>query len=858
MPIFFDTSKKRKLYFRGGTALFLFVLLAGVLLFLFGLSYAAAGRIPITYQSAAEQYHYYYSAANDNKIAITIDDGPYPPATEGFLQTLSAEHVPATFFFIGERAFARPDLVEQASELGFDVEDHSFTHSENVQTSYGRLAAELHSTGYILSLITGKKPVYYRPPYLLGIGIDPTVNPYIPLDSGVVWSLAAGYLPVGSDINPQDWLATSSAQIISNIADELQARPNAHILLLHEEVVTSKSIGDIVAYLHGRGFTIVPLSELLTPPSHVALAATLKPGDTDKTTAGAVSQLQWFLYKQKYLDPYALTGTMDEQTVAALTNFQMHKGIVDKINPNPAVAGMTGTSTRAAIAAVNLGTGNAAVAMAPSTSLFGAAEGMVVAFFRDAYILLYPIFVAVLKSLTIFSLVLVLARSLGLVGLILWGKLYKKQKNPIAQGLSLAEPQGVSVLIPAYNEEENIAATVESVIRSSYAKREIIVLDDGSKDDTAGEVQAVIDAYPADEVRMIRLQNGGKAAALNVGLKFAKYDIVVVVDADAVLERDALGHFVKHFADPTVGAVAGKVGTTGSLRALDIFQTLEYSIGQNIDKRAFSQIGAVGIVPGPAGAWRRKDVIALGGFSTDTLAEDQDMTLTVLRSGRRVVYEPEAIAFTETPHTVKNFLTQRFRWVYGTMQCFWKHKRVFIEQPTNVMSLVVLPNVFLYNILLPLAYPFTDMALLFGLVFGELRSLVIPFLLFTTFDMCYALWGVYKEPGSWRLLVAVPLQRVVYRQLLYFSVIRGIVRVFEGTGAGWKKFAKTGETKRFYVFDMLVPVPSLNSDEVAAAAAPLQNKIIQEEGVMSLSVLPAQDQNGGDIQNNLAWSKNIL
>jgi hypothetical protein len=175
-----------------------------------------------------------------------------------------------------------------------------------------------------------------------------------------------------------------------------------------------------------------------------------------------------------------------------------------------------------------------------------------------------------------------------------------------------------------------------------------------------------------------------------------------------------------------------------------------------------------------------------------------------------------------------------------------------------VLAIVVLPNVLIYNILLPLAYPFTDMALVFGLVFGQLSSLLIPFLLFTIFDMSYALWGVWQEPGAWRLLVAVPLQRVVYRQLLYFSVMRGVVRAVEGTGSSWNKFRKVGETKRFYVFDMLVPVPSLTSAEVSQTASPaLPGAVLQEESVMSLSMLPDTPPNSIDPQGGV-WTNTIL
>ncbi|HVZ75931.1 MAG TPA: glycosyltransferase [Candidatus Paceibacterota bacterium] len=811
MPVFFDTSKRRKLYFRAAAVFFIFFLLSFVLIFLFGLASTTAGRASLPYADIAERYHYYFSAANADKVALTIDDGPTPDASQLFFNELSKEGVPATFFYIGKDVLTRPDLVKEASDDGFTVGNLSFTHARDAQSSYKRLALELNSTGYLISQITGQQPLFYRPPYLSGVGSDPTLNPYVPPPKDLLWSLELGYLPVGADIDPTKWYATTTPQMVADLDRALAEKPNGHIILLHEDVATAKALPAILGYLKDHGYSVVPLSSLLTPPTTISLPSTLALGATDATTGGAVSQLQWFLYMQKYLDPYALTGVFDAATRAALLNFQTANKLVDSGNPDPSRAGKADQATRNLIHSMSLESALAAApAAAPGAAagwsawaviaLLGLGEAM-----RSLYIYFFPIIYRGLMGLAIFTLALVGVRSLSLISLIMYGRMRGLYKEIIPE---VREVAGVSVLIPAYNEEENIAATVESVIRSSYPKREIIVLDDGSYDKTAQEVRNVIEAYPHDDICLMSLENGGKARALNIGIKHAKYDIIAVLDADAVLERRALAHFVKHFSDPRVGAVAGKVRTTGSRRMLDIFQTLEYAIGQNIDKRAFSTIGAVGIVPGPAGAWRKSYLMQFGGFSTDTLVEDQDMTLTVLRSGKRVVYEPQAIAYTETPHTVKNFLKQRFRWVYGTMQCVWKHKRVALERPFSPMTLIVLPNVFIYNILLPLAYPFTDAAFVFGLLFGQMRTLLVPFLLFTAFDMAYAAWGVWKEPGAGRLMIGVPLQRVVYRQLLYFSVMRGVIRAIEGSGAGWNKFRKAGETKRFYQSDILVPVPS--------------------------------------------------
>jgi cellulose synthase/poly-beta-1,6-N-acetylglucosamine synthase-like glycosyltransferase len=218
---------------------------------------------------------------------------------------------------------------------------------------------------------------------------------------------------------------------------------------------------------------------------------------------------------------------------------------------------------------------------------------------------------------------------------------------------------GVSILIPAYNEQENIRSTIESLICSTYPRKEIIVIDDGSTDKTSEVVRSTIECHPEEKIKLLTVTNGGKASALNHGINSCKFDVCVVVDADAVIDRHALYYFARHFADPEVAAVAGKVRTTGSNKLLDLFQTLEYAIGQNIDKRAFSVLNAVGVVPGPSGAWRRELLISTGGFATDTLVEDQDMTLRLIRLKKKVIYEPLAIAYTETPHTVKNFLKLR-------------------------------------------------------------------------------------------------------------------------------------------------------------------------------------------------------
>jgi peptidoglycan/xylan/chitin deacetylase (PgdA/CDA1 family) len=499
MPIFLDTSKRRKFYFRGITAFFVFGALGSVLLFFFGLSVATSTRSPISYTSAAERYHYYYSAANNKKVAITIDDGPHEPATRQILSTLELTNTPATFFYIGEHALARPDLVKEAADRGFDVESHSFTHAQSTDSSYQRLAFELHSTGYLISQITGKKPELYRPPFLLGIGVDPTVNPYIKPPEDVLWSLEIGYLPVGSDIDPKDWLATSTESIVAGLGKALHDTPNGHIILLHEDVVTAKALGSVIAYLHDHGYNIVPVKELLTPPATGALGRTLKQGDTNQTTGGDVSKLQWFLYKEKYLDPYQLSGVFDEPTKLALTNFQIHNNLVKESNLDPRVAGIAGPITRALIEKLSVedAKSDSGVAVVHEQSLVERGGGLALAGLRALYVNVFPVVHSWLAVMIYITLLLVIGRSLGLVVLIIFSKLRRQSSPPI---LTSAHP-GVSILIPAYNEQENIAATDGST--SLYLAFDPLAMRD--KQAEYANYKSAIDAgwlYPS-EVREI-------------------------------------------------------------------------------------------------------------------------------------------------------------------------------------------------------------------------------------------------------------------------------------------------------------------------------------------------------------------
>ncbi|MFI4982302.1 MAG: bifunctional polysaccharide deacetylase/glycosyltransferase family 2 protein, partial [Nevskiales bacterium] len=272
----------------------------------------------------------------------------------------------------------------------------------------------------------------------------------------------------------------------------------------------------------------------------------------------------------------------------------------------------------------------------------------------------------------------------------------------------------ISVLIPAHNEARVIVASIQRILRSSYPRIEVIVIDDGSDDDTAAVVSQ---NFPAsDAVTVISIANGGKAKALNVGLGLAHGSVVVALDADTQFEPETISSLARWFSDPTVGAVAGNAKVGNRVNTITNWQALEYISAQNLERRALMVLGCITVVPGAVGAWRRSVLDELGGFPSNTLAEDQDLTIAVQKARYQVLYDSAAIAWTEAPDTVQGLIRQRFRWAFGTFQCIWKHRDALFARRYGTLGFIALPQVILFQIVLASISPLLDLALVFQIV----------------------------------------------------------------------------------------------------------------------------------------------
>jgi cellulose synthase/poly-beta-1,6-N-acetylglucosamine synthase-like glycosyltransferase/peptidoglycan/xylan/chitin deacetylase (PgdA/CDA1 family) len=338
----------------------------------------------------------------------------------------------------------------------------------------------------------------------------------------------------------------------------------------------------------------------------------------------------------------------------------------------------------------------------------------------------------------------------------------------------------VSVVIPAHNEERVIAKTLDALLALRDAPMEVIVVDDGSTDAT-GDIAA------AFGVTVLRQPRGGKATALNLGLRRATGDVVVVLDADTVVAPGFLRAMLPHFADPAVGAVAGNVKVGNRRKLLGHLQAIEYIVSLNLDRRAQASLDVVTVVPGAAGAFRRRALIDVGGYPTDTLVEDMDLTVTLLRAGWRIPYEPRAHARTEAPERAGDVLRQRRRWAFGTLQVVAKHAGCLFDPDANRVGLIGLPWMVLSQVVLPLSGPLIDAFLLYLLLVGQWFTVLLVLGVGVVMDAAVVSLAILLDGEDIRYLFLTPLVRIVWRPIQLAAVVLSVHRWVHGSTETWRK-----------------------------------------------------------------------
>ncbi|MGA5503553.1 bifunctional polysaccharide deacetylase/glycosyltransferase family 2 protein [Streptomyces umbrinus] len=689
----------------------------------------------------------------EKTIALTFDDGPNPTWTPQILKILEENDVPGTFFVVGSMVSRYPSIVKDLVNQGNEIGIHTFTHVDLSYQSDDRIAREMDQTQLALAGAAGITTTLFRAPY--SSEADAIDNYSWPVYKKLG---EEGYTSVFVDTDSDDWKRPGVSKIIKWATP---SKNKGASVLFHdaggERSQTVKALGTYIKKMKAKGYTFTTISGAIRQGN----------GQNAESSQNAQS------------GQAAQNGQQPGSEQSEQAGGQVPGGQQGQQGQQPGQDGQLGQSGQAGgvnslQAAHRTATGTtlyegkalvAAVAVAEWT-VPGLATGLAV------------VGVAVMGR---FGMMLILARR----------HYRQRNKRRFSWGPTVTQP--VSVIVPAYNEKECIANTLESLAKSTHPI-EIIVVDDGSTDDTSRIARDAARSFGMTNVRVIRQENAGKPAALNNGVRSASYDIVVMMDGDTVFEPDAVHQLVQPFADPEVGAVAGnaKVGNRNTI--IGAWQHIEYVMGFNLDRRMYDLLRCMPTIPGAIGAFRRDAVLEVGGMSEDTLAEDTDITIAMHRGGWRVVYQEHARAWTEAPASLKQLWSQRYRWSYGTMQALWKHRKSLTDKgPSGRFGRVGMPLVVIFQIITPVFAPLIDVFTAYSMIFIDFKAALLAWLAVLGIQLVCAAYAFRLDREKYRYLLMMPLQQLAYRQMMYLVLIHSCITALTGGRLRWQKLKRTGE-----------------------------------------------------------------
>lgn len=358
----------------------------------------------------------------------------------------------------------------------------------------------------------------------------------------------------------------------------------------------------------------------------------------------------------------------------------------------------------------------------------------------------------------------------------------------------------VSIIVPVYNEGKVVAESIKSLLKLDYANYEIIIVNDGSTDNTKEVAEGLVGfqkgKYGDIKVSLINKPNGGKAKSLNAGIRYSKADFVLCMDGDSTLSEDTLKMAVRHFTNPKIGAVAGNVKVINRKKLYTDLQALEYIEGLNMARSAQSFANLVNIIPGPIGVFRRKAIEDAGYYASDTFAEDADLTLNILAKGWKIYYEPRAISYTEAPEKLQQLLKQRYRWTRGILQSLRKHRKMMTNPTINFGTTFILWQMFYESLLWPAMNIFSNMFFIFAaLVFGKSELIFFWWAGLAILDMTSALYCIAAEKEEFRLVFYAIIYRMFFILMIDICKAMSTIEEFLGIEMTWGKLERLGTLK---------------------------------------------------------------
>lgn len=434
-----------------------------------------------------------------------------------------------------------------------------------------------------------------------------------------------------------------------------------------------------------------------------------------------------------------------------------------------------------------------------SDTALGFADNVSLKLVKRYFVFPYIKFIQVISGIVIFiiyfTLIFQFSRLILLIILTVWPQVKSKARNQTVFS-HRQHKKTITIIIPVHNEERSIVRCLDSIWKSTTLPCECIVVNDGSTDLTLNEIEGYSVKYESQNIKIITIEKSGKVSALNEGLKASRGDIVVTVDGDTVLNKFALERLTNHFVIANVKAVAGRLDPVVQKGFLKRFQQLEYAVAQSVEKKALSNINALSVLPGALTAWDKKYLLDSELFSSRTVTEDRDKTLCLLHCGYKVLYDDDAFCFTEAPKSHKQFITQRYRWMLGSMQCVGKHITSLFSFRRPTLGFIVFPQLLIENIILPLLYPIVDAIIICSVLLGEWK-LLFYYLFAVAIEVLLTLILVFNRGlSNMQLLKYIPLKFVYYRMVavnIMFNILRNVAM---NRKYRWTKLERTGAVGR--------------------------------------------------------------
>ena len=349
----------------------------------------------------------------------------------------------------------------------------------------------------------------------------------------------------------------------------------------------------------------------------------------------------------------------------------------------------------------------------------------------------------------------------------------------------------VTIIVPAYNEEVVIEKSIRSLLKQTYPNLEILIIDDGSTDQTYIKAKSYEFDSGDRSLRVLTKTNGGKAKAINYGILHSTGSLIMVVDADSKLDKNAVLLMSRYFEDEDIAAIAGSVYVSNQNNLWTKLQALEYIEGLNMVRNGQAFLKLVNIIPGPIGMFRKSALFDVGLYDSDTYAEDCDVTLKLIAKGYKIDFEPEAVAYTEAPEHLLDLIKQRYRWTRGILQAIKKHKSLLWHFKINPAASFTMWYMLFESVFWPFMDIWTNMFIIYvSLTSGFSVLIFYWWSMFTILDITGALYCVLVTGERISLIFYAIYYRLFFIEIINIAKILSTFEEWFGIEMSWGKLER--------------------------------------------------------------------